>query len=109
MLLGGLGIFAFSLRHTNLNQLGVDLAYLRWGWFAVAIGCIVLYLGLEGVVVKIFMADRYPTFTWKNAFRLPLIEQLFNGLTPFSTGVNQRNWWQCCRRGSKGEWPVRFS
>lgn len=86
MLLGGLGIFAFSLRHTNLNQLGVDLAHLRWGWFAVAIGCIVLYLGLEGVVVKIFMADRYPTFTWKNAFRLPLIEQLFNGLTPFSTG-----------------------
>ena len=86
MLLGGLGIFAFSLRHTNLTQLGVDLVHLRWGWFAVAIGCIVLYLGLEGVVVKIFMADRYPTFTWKNAFRLPLIEQLFNGLTPFSTG-----------------------
>ncbi|WP_056953236.1 lysylphosphatidylglycerol synthase transmembrane domain-containing protein [Limosilactobacillus ingluviei] len=86
MLLGGLGIFAFSLRHTNLTQLGVDLAHLRWGWFAVAIGCIVLYLGLEGVVVKIFMTDRYPTFTWKNAFRLPLIEQLFNGLTPFSTG-----------------------
>ena len=86
MLLGGLGIFAFSMRHTNLTQLGVDLAHLRWGWFAVAIGCIVLYLGLEGVVVKIFMTDRYPTFTWKNAFRLPLIEQLFNGLTPFSTG-----------------------
>ena len=60
MLLGGLGIFAFSLRHTNLTQLGVDLAHLRWGWFAVAIGCIVLYLGLEGVVVR---------FLWRIATR----------------------------------------
>ncbi|KRM79743.1 hypothetical protein FC35_GL000410 [Limosilactobacillus coleohominis DSM 14060] len=45
-----------------------------------------MYLIFEGVTVKIFMANRYPNFTWKDALRLPLIEQLFNGITPFSTG-----------------------
>lgn len=85
LLLGG-GIFAYSLRNTNLNEVSKDLATMNWGWFLAAVICICLYLGLEGVVVKIFMANRYPSFTWKDAFRLPLIEQLFNGITPFSTG-----------------------
>ncbi len=85
LLLGG-GIFAYSLRNTNLHEVSSDLATMNWGWFLVAVICICLYLGLEGVVVKIFMSNRYPSFTWKDALRLPLIEQLFNGITPFSTG-----------------------
>ncbi len=86
MLVAGAGIFAFSLRNTDLHQLSIDLANLNWGWFSVAVLCICLYLGLEGVVTKLFMADRYPDFSWKNAMRVPLVEQLFNGITPFSTG-----------------------
>ncbi len=85
LLLGG-GIFAYSLRDTNLHEISHDIATMNWGWFLVAVLCICLYLGLEGVTVKIFMANRYPSFTWKDALRLPLIEQLFNGITPFSTG-----------------------
>ena len=80
MLLLGIGIFAYSLRDTNLQEISADLATMNWGL------CICLYLVFEGVTVKIFMANRYPHFTWKDALRLPLIEQLFNGITPFSTG-----------------------
>lgn len=86
MLLLGIGIFAYSLRDTNLQEISADLATMNWGWFMVALLCICLYLFFEGVTVKIFMANRYPHFTWKDALRLPLIEQLFNGITPFSTG-----------------------
>lgn len=63
-----------------------ELSTMNWGWLMVAVACICLYMGLEGVVDKIFIADRYPEFTWKDALRLPPIEQLFNGITPFSTG-----------------------
>lgn len=86
MLLAGCGIFAYSLRNTNLHQIAHDLGTMNWWWFLVAVLCICLYLGLEGVVVKLFMNNRYPSFSWKDALRLPLIEQLFNGITPFSTG-----------------------
>lgn len=86
MLLLGICIFAYSLRDTNLQEISADLATMNWGWFLVALLCICLYLIFEGVTVKIFMANRYPNFTWKDALRLPLIEQLFNGITPFSTG-----------------------
>lgn len=86
MLLIGGGIVAYSLRTVNLRLLIQDFFTLNWWWMLVALACICLYLILEGVVVKIFMNNRHADFTWKDALRLPLIEQLFNGITPFSTG-----------------------
>lgn len=86
MLLIGGGIVAYSLRTVNLRLLVQDFFTLNWWWMLVALACICLYLILEGVVVKIFMNNRHADFTWKNALRLPPIEQLFNGITPFSTG-----------------------
>lgn len=82
----GVAIIGYSLRTVNLKLLVQELNTLNWGWMLVALLCICLYLGLEGVVVKIFMNDRHRDFTWKDALRLPPIEQLFNGITPFSTG-----------------------
>lgn len=86
MLLIGGGIVAYSLRTVNLRLLAQDFFTLNWWWMLVALACICLYLILEGVVVKIFMNNRHADFTWKDALRLPPIEQLFNGITPFSTG-----------------------
>ena len=86
MLIIGIGILGYSLRNSNIHLLLQDVSAINWGWMLVALGCICLYLGLEAVVVKIFMNDRHDGFTWKDALRLPLIEQLFNGITPFSTG-----------------------
>ena len=86
MLLIGGGIVAYSLRTVNLRLLIQDFFTLNWWWMLVALACICLYLILEGVVVKIFMNNRHADFTWKDTLRLPPIEQLFNGITPFSTG-----------------------
>lgn len=86
MLACGIGIFAYSLRDIKLSSIIMDLVHLNWGWFGTALLCICLYLFLEAVVVKIFMNDRHDGFTWKDAIRIPLVEQLGNGLTPFSTG-----------------------
>ena len=86
MLLVGLGIFGYSLRNVKLSSSLRDLANLRWQWFIIALVCICMYLILESLVVKTFMADRLSSFTFKDAVRVPLIEQLFNGITPFSTG-----------------------
>ena len=73
MLLIGGGIIAYSLRTVNIHLLVRDFFTLNWWWMFVALVCICLYLILEGVVVKIFMKNRYPAFTWKDAMRLPPI------------------------------------
>lgn len=85
LLIGGL-ITWYSLRDVSLSLIWNDLISLHWGWLILALFCMCVYLGMEAVVLKIFTHDRYPDFSWKDAIRVPLVEQLFNGLTPFSTG-----------------------
>lgn len=86
MLFVGMGIFAYSLRKVKLSSLVHDFQTLHWGWLLVALICIIVYILIEALIVKLFMADRDTEFTFRDAVRVPLVEQLFNGITPFSTG-----------------------
>ncbi|MHC9533063.1 lysylphosphatidylglycerol synthase transmembrane domain-containing protein [Dellaglioa sp. BT-FLS60] len=86
MVIIGIGIFAFSLRNVSIQSLIKDLVHINIWWLLVAILCICMYFILEAFVVKRFVKGQHKKFTFKNAIRIPLIEQLFNGITPFSTG-----------------------
>lgn len=86
MILAGIIIFGFSLRNVNLNQMARDVVHWNMWWLLVALGCIVLYLGLEAVATKMLIQSNGDRLSWRDAIRIPLIEQLFNGITPFSSG-----------------------
>jgi len=86
MLLLGVAIFAFSLRDIKFSVLINDFVHINFWWFGVAVLCMIIYLGLEAFIVKVFISDRISGFTFKDAVRIPLVEQLFNGITPFSSG-----------------------
>ncbi|WP_057756001.1 lysylphosphatidylglycerol synthase transmembrane domain-containing protein [Weissella kandleri] len=85
LLLGG-GILWWSMRGVNSADLQSSLATLKWGWVLVAVLAMVIYLLLEAVVVKILVDSKQETISWDNAIRVPLVEQLGNGITPFSSG-----------------------
>ncbi len=108
IILLGLGIFGYSLRDVKLGILIHDFAHIHIGWLLVAIGCMLLYFGLEGAVVKIFVDRRMGHYSWKSALRIPLIEQLFNGITPMASGGQQPSSLQCCKVALMGGGPVRF-
>lgn len=86
ILLLGLSIFGYSLRDIKLNILIRDFTTIHMGWLLVAVLCMVAYFMLEGLVVKMFVDERLGKYSFKSALRIPLIEQLFNGITPFSSG-----------------------
>ena len=86
MLLFGVAIFAYSLRDIKFSVLINDFVHINFWWFGVAVLCMLLYLGLEAVIVKVFISDRIQGFSFKDALRIPAVEQLFNGITPFSSG-----------------------
>lgn len=86
IILLGLAIFSYSLRDINLNVIIHDFTNINIWWILVAVSCMLLYFGLEGAVVKIFVDRRMGHYSWKSAIRIPLIEQLFNGITPLASG-----------------------
>lgn len=85
LLLGG-GIFAYELRHVQLTQLLKMFHQLNFWWLGLAAVCMGLYWLMEAFVVKLMLKGRVVHFSFKNAIRIPLVEQLFNSLTPFSSG-----------------------
>lgn len=86
MLMIGCGIFAYESRTLDLNQVMGDISHLKWGWLLIALLCMLISWGFEALVLRVFLKGRTAHFTMRNALRIPLIEQLFNAITPFSTG-----------------------
>ncbi|KRN90382.1 lysylphosphatidylglycerol synthase transmembrane domain-containing protein [Ligilactobacillus ceti] len=79
-------IVVYSMRDIPFKVLLGNLATLNWWWVGVAIGSMLLSIVLEGLVVKKLLGPGVSQFTLKDALRIPVIEQLFNGITPFATG-----------------------
>ncbi|MCY9806713.1 lysylphosphatidylglycerol synthase transmembrane domain-containing protein [Lentilactobacillus senioris] len=86
MLLIGIAIFGYSMRDVKLSALVKDMQTINWWWLLVAFLCICLYLLFETFITKVLISNRIKGFTFKDALRVPLVEQLFNGITPFSSG-----------------------
>ncbi|AIG65160.1 lysylphosphatidylglycerol synthase transmembrane domain-containing protein [Weissella tructae] len=86
MLLFGCLIFAWSFRDVSLQQFMMDMQSANLWWLAVAVLCMAMYLLLEAAVVKLFIDETHQKLSWRDAIRVPLVEQLGNGITPFASG-----------------------
>lgn len=86
MVLAGLGIFAYSMRDVSLHSMVGDIAEMKWGWLIIGFLCMAVSLLFEAFVVQKLIHRKLPSFPFKDAIRVPLVEQLFNGITPFSSG-----------------------
>jgi len=86
MLLLGVAIFAWSFRDVSLQQIVHELQNTNIWWLLIAVLCMVAYLLIEAAVVKLFVDDSKVTLSWRDAIRVPMVEQLGNGITPFASG-----------------------
>ncbi|GAJ27312.1 integral membrane protein LafC [Liquorilactobacillus sucicola DSM 21376 = JCM 15457] len=86
MLILGTAIFTFSVRNVSFRSLVGDITKLKWQWLIVAVVSMLLSFFLEALVVRVLLKREGSLFPMRDAIRIPLIEQLFNGITPFSSG-----------------------
>ncbi|MEJ6399583.1 lysylphosphatidylglycerol synthase transmembrane domain-containing protein [Nicoliella lavandulae] len=83
----GILIFWYFIRDVNINLLIADFFNINWYWMLVATLCMFIYFGFEAWITHKLVKDQGDNdFTIKDAIRIPLVEQLFNGITPFSSG-----------------------
>lgn len=80
------GILAFSMRNIPFAVLYHHLLNINWWWLGLAIGAMLLSLLAEALIVYSLVKPDAPFFQLKTALRVPAVEQLFNGITPFCSG-----------------------
>ncbi len=86
MVLLGVGIFAFEMRTVNLRAVGHSLATMNLWWLLAGLLVMISSWVVESYVVRMFVEHDGERLSFKSAFRVPLVEQLFNNITPFASG-----------------------
>lgn len=102
MFLVGALIFVWESRHTNFHQLYQDVRTLNWGWLL--LGGIIMFLSwvVETWVLQIMIRSEQGHLPFREAIRVPLVEQLFNAITPFSTGGQPAQLFAMLQSGIEG-------
>ncbi|GKQ42456.1 phosphatidylglycerol lysyltransferase [Companilactobacillus sp. RD055328] len=87
MLALGVGIFSWELRNTDLNLIIQSLRNINIGWIIVAFISMMLSFLFEALVLKVLLRGRLDRkLSMWEYLRIPLIQALFNAITPFSSG-----------------------
>jgi Predicted integral membrane protein len=83
----GVGIFWWEARNINFNSLVSTFKSLNYFWLAVAFLSILLSYGVEAMVLHTLLKKKEDRkFGWWEMYRIPLLQALFNAITPFSSG-----------------------
>lgn len=86
MVLLGVAIFAFEMRTVNVHAAIHTLTTMNLWWLLLALLVMICSWVVESFVVRMFVEHDGERLSFKAAFRVPLIEQLFNNITPFASG-----------------------
>lgn len=79
-------MFAYMLIVDGLNNMMNVVKSVNILWSLLSLGCIVLYWVSEALVLNIICKKNYPSQKYFNSFKINMIGQLFNNITPFSSG-----------------------
>lgn len=82
----GVAIFAWEMKDLNFHQVWHTLNHMQLQWLLVALFVMVGSWVVESFVVKVFVEHQGEHLSFQAAFRVPLVEQLFNNITPFASG-----------------------
>lgn len=98
----GAGIFAWESRHTNMHRLLHQLHTLNWWWILVGVLVMLGSWLIETVIVQVFLRQEHSRLPFREAVRVPLVEQLFNAITPFATGGQPAQLFALVQSGIEG-------
>ncbi|USQ69495.1 flippase-like domain-containing protein [Companilactobacillus allii] len=83
----GFSIFWWEARKINFQSLVTTFQNLNYFWLLIAVLSILLSYGVEALVLHTLLKkDEDRKFGWWEMYRIPLIQALFNAITPFSSG-----------------------
>lgn len=82
----GLFVFIVPLFRVTPAAVWQEAQKVNGYWLIVALSCMLMHWAIEGKIIQGLLRREAANFSFKNALRIPLIEHLFNAITPFSTG-----------------------
>ena len=80
------GLFIYMICVDGIDNILNLLAVIDYSWVFAGIICMVLFWISDAVCLHIAIRKLYPSQTFWNRFKICMLGQLFNNITPFSSG-----------------------
>ena len=80
------GLFIYMVKVDGIDNIKQILQQVDYKWVMLGIVCLIIHWICEALNLHIPIKKMYPNQSFKNSFKVSMIGQLFNNITPFSTG-----------------------
>ena len=91
----------FGLSENGLADLFKRSANFQIGWIITAVVCYFMYIFLDGVVIKMFVASSSPGYSLGKGFKIAMLGQFFSCITPMATGGQPMQVYAMSKQGVK--------
>lgn len=81
-----LGLFIYMLKIDGIDNIINVLNKVNYKWVLAGIGCLLIHWICESLNLHIPIKKMYPNQKFTNSIKVAMIGQLFNNITPFSSG-----------------------
>ncbi len=79
-------LIVFIYENGGLKNLSLTIRSVHVGWLIATVGCMIVYWLLDAVVLHMAIKPVHPSQHFSTSFRLTMIGQYFNNVTPFAAG-----------------------
>lgn len=95
------GLLIYMLKVDGIENIIKVLNSVDYRWVFAGLGCLIIHWICESLNLHIPIKKMYPNQQFRNSFRVAMIGQLFNNITPFSSGGQPMQAYELNKTGKK--------
>ncbi len=96
-----IGLFIYMIKVDGIDNITQLLHEVNYKWVALGLVCLLIHWFCEALNLHIPLKKMYSNQKFSNSFRVSMIGQLFNNITPFSTGGQPMQAYELSKTGKR--------
>lgn len=96
-----IGLFSYMFCVDGLDNIHYLLTHIHYGWVLAGIGCLLVVWICETITLHLPLKKIYPNQKFTHSIKVTMIGQLFNNITPFSSGGQPMQAYELNKMGRK--------
>ena len=95
------GLFIYMINVDGIDNIVQLLHQVDYRWVIAGIGCVLIHWTCEAINLHTPLKRMYPKQKFTNSFKVSMLGQLFNNITPFSTGGQPMQAYELTKTGKR--------
>lgn len=95
------GLFIYMIKVDGIDNIKALLHQVDYKWVVAGLVCLAIHWICEATNLHTPIKKMYPNQTFANSFKVSMIGQLFNNITPFSTGGQPMQAYELTKTGKR--------